>query len=578
MLILLGFAFLSGLATILAPCIWPLLPIILSSSIGGRGRSRPLGVILGIMISFSVFTLAISWLVRTFNFDPNILRLIGAVVIGLLGLVMIVPALSVVWERLVSKLGNLVGRPASAPQNDFWGGLLAGLSLGLVWSPCAGPIFATIATLAATGQVSIYVVLLTIAYVVGVGIPLLVIAYGGQKLIVRSRALSPYTARIQQFFGVLMIFMAVAIYTNYDNVLQVKLLNVLPQWCTNGLAGLDQNSKVKEQLDLLSNKKPVAKVDEAALFNVNYLAPEFAGITKWLNTDKPLTLNELRGKVVLVDFWTYTCINCIRTLPYVTNWYDKYKDKGFVVVGVHTPEFEFEKTTSNVLSAISRFKINYPVAQDNNFATWNAYSNQYWPAEYLIDAKGNVRRVHFGEGEYDKTEEAIQALLKENGSDALGSVESWQGDSSGYRSPETYLGANRMEYYYPDNRLGVGPHTLKLSQTLVLNSFSLGGEWSIGEEDSTAGAGASLNYNFKARKVFLVMRPLLQAGAQNKVKVYLDEKLVVGQNAGVDVLAGNVTLDKDRLYELINLKDDSMPHLLRLEFSPGVRVFAFTFG
>src|SRR5579871_241275 len=227
--VLLGFAFLSGLVTILAPCIWPVLPIVLSSSLGGKGgHQRPLGVTIGVMLSFAIFTLSVSTLVRLFHFDPNILRLVAVVVIALLGVMMIVPALSAQFETLVSKLSGFFGQNKTQG-NGFIPGFVTGLSLGVVWSPCAGPILATIATLAATGQISFDVVLVTIAYVIGVGIPLFAFAYGGQQFIIRAKGLSKYTGRIQQIFGVVMILAAIAIFTNYDQILQVKLLSMFPQ-------------------------------------------------------------------------------------------------------------------------------------------------------------------------------------------------------------------------------------------------------------------------------------------------------------------------------------------------------------
>ncbi len=258
-------------------------------------------------------------------------------------------------------------------------------------------------------------VLVTLAYVSGVGLPLFLFAYGGQKVVGKTRFLSAYTGRVQQAFGVLILLTAVSIYTNYDKVIQLKLLEAFPSY-SSALTSFEKNDAIKQQLDVLKGRKPSnVTTDARGLFNENKPAPEFVGITKWLNTDKPLTLKDLKGKVVLVDFWTYTCINCIRTLPHVTSWYDKYKDQGFVVIGVHTPEFQFEKETKNVENAIKQYKINYPVPQDNDFATWNAYDNQFWPAEYLIDAKGTIRRTHFGEGKYDEMEMAIQTLLKESG-------------------------------------------------------------------------------------------------------------------------------------------------------------------
>lgn len=576
--LLLGFAFLAGLVTMATPCMWPMLPIVLSSSLTGKDHRRPLGVVLGVMISFAVFTLSISYLVRLFHIDPNIFRLIAVVIIIFLGLTLLVPALTVFTEGLVSRLTGVFNiKPQTG--NDFKGGLLTGLALGIVWSPCGGPILASIAALAATGMVNVQVVLVTLAYVAGVGLPLFAFTYGGQRLVTRTRFLSAYTRRVRQIFGIIMILTAIAIYFNYDKLLQVKFLNAFPQ-LGQSLNGFESSSVVRQQLDALKGKSPISQngVDSSGLFNTNSPAPEFTGITKWLNIDHPLTLKELRGKVVLIDFWTYTCINCIRSLPHVTSWYDKYKDQGFVVIGVHTPEFEFEKDTNNVLNAIKMYNIHYPVPQDNNYGTWNAYNNQYWPAEYLIDAKGNIRRTHFGEGAYDQSEMAIQALLKEAGQQVTSDLENMldQTPHTGL-SPETYVGSKRMQYYFPDGSLRNGQQTFTLADNLPDDSFSLGGEWDITDENAIAGKNAVLNYNLTANKVFLVLRPGTSGGG--KINVFIDGKPADVTNAGEDVVNGVVTVDTDRLYALVDLNGKPGNHILRLEFqTPGIEAFAFTFG
>lgn len=576
MILLIGFAFLSGLVTILAPCIWPLLPIILSSSIGSTSHKKPLGITLGIMISFAFFTLAISSLVRFFHFDPNSLRIIAVIVIGFLGITMIIPNLSQFLEVLVSRLTGFFGQRV-VKGSGFKSGFITGLALGIVWSPCAGPILAAIATLAATGRVNADVVLITIAYVLGVGIPLFIFAYGGQQLALKTRGISANLGNIQKIFGIIMILTALAIYTNYDKYLQSQLLNAFPQFSA-AVNGFEQNSAVKSQLDVLKGQTS-QDFSNGDLFNANYSAPDFIGISKWLNTDKLLNLSDLRGKVVLVDFWTYTCINCIRTLPHVTSWYEKYKNDGFVVIGVHTPEFAFEHDTNNVLSAMRQYSINYPVAQDNDYATWNNYQNQYWPAEYLIDAKGVVRRVHFGEGEYDQTEMAIRDLLKEAGKNVANMPLSNMIDQAPTQriSPETYVGSARMQYYYPSGSLSNQTNNFTLSANLSNDSFSIGGVWQINNENAATGDFAELSYNFYANKVYLVLAPGQNSSA--KVKVFLDNKPVDLTNAGSDVVNGEINVDSDRLYNLIDLRGKYGRHLLRLEFeTKGTQVFAFTFG
>lgn len=419
MTILLIFAFLSGVVTIFAPCIWPILPIVLSAGAIG-GERKPLGIVSGLAVSFMLATLALAFIVQVISFDPEVLRLFAVGVISLLGLTLMVPALGARLEGVVSRLASFGGRYTQNSGSGYWSGFLTGFALGLVWSPCAGPILATIATLAATQAVSFQVVLITLAFVLGVSLPLFVLAVVGKRVLTKTRVLAPYTKRIQQAFGLIMILAALAIYTGFDKKLQTDLLDTFPAY-ERFLNGLEKNATVKEKLDELKNVESInVPLDEAksngdmkSSLSRYGQAPEFVGIEKWLNSESALTMEGLRGKVVLIDFWTYSCINCIRTLPYVTGWYEEYKDQGLVVVGVHTPEFAYEKKTANVVDAIGQYHISYPVAQDNNYATWQAYNNRYWPAVYLIDKQGVIRLTHFGEGKYQEIEQAIQELLEE---------------------------------------------------------------------------------------------------------------------------------------------------------------------
>ncbi len=582
MILLFLFSFISGFVTILAPCIWPLLPIILSTSATGKefnSHRKPLGITLGIMLSFLVFTLTISTLVKLFHFDANILRLFAVLIIGFLSLTLIIPWLSNKIEVGISRLTGLFGRVGNNQSNGFVVGFLTGLSLGIVWSPCAGPILATIATLAATSSVTLIVVLVTIFYVAGMGIPLFLFAYGGRVVFTRTRFLSAYTGRIQQLFGFIILLTAFAIFTHFDTYLEASLLNTFPQFGTT-LNNFENNSVVKKQLDALKGKNASDTVIySTGILNANSPAPDFTGATKWLNTPSPLMLKDLKGKVVLVDFWTYTCINCIRSLPYVTSWYDKYKNQGFVVIGVHTPEFEFEKNTNNVQEAIKRFNIHYPVPQDNNYAIWNNFNNQYWPAEYLIDASGIVRRTHFGEGEYDVTEKAIQTLLLEAGKKVNQNLVQMPDDTPQTTlSPETYFGSNRMQFYYPDRQLPNGTKSYTLQTDIPTDSYSLSGTWTIEGENAVAGNNAVVEYHFAADKVFAVLRPK-QAASNDKIKVFLDGKPLSANFAGSDATNGTITVDSDRLYNVIDLRNHSGSHVLRLEFqTPGTKLFTYTFG
>lgn len=586
MTILILFAFLSGLVTIFAPCIWPILPIVLSAGAIG-GERKPLGIVVGLAVSFMLVILALAALVKVIPFDPEALRTFAVFIIGFLGLTMIIPALGARLEAVASRLGGFGGRFTHNAGMGFGSGFVIGFALGIVWSPCAGPILATVATLAATQAVSFNVVLITLSFVVGVTLPLFALAVLGQKVLAKTRFFSQYTKRIQQMFGLGMILAAMAIYTGYDRTLQTRLLDTFPSYETV-LGGFEKSDTMQQKLDEFKSMKtkggPIETGKDVSEQKSNLPhygpAPEFADIAHWLNTDVALTMKDLRGKVVLIDFWTYSCINCIRTLPYVTSWYEKYKNQGLVVIGVHTPEFEFEKKASNVADALARYKINYPVAQDNNYGTWQAYNNRYWPAHYLVDAEGDVRQYHFGEGNYEETERAIQALLEEAGkkveNNALTNIAAETPGRN--QTPETYLGSARMEHFVSSERVTGEEQVFTAPENVPKDSFAYVGTWRVESERAKALGDAKLGLHFKGGKVFLVMAPSEKAGA-GRVRVMLDGKSVGSDLAGVDVVNGAVTVDKDRLYELLDLKNTAGEHTLELYFeTPGTFVYAFTFS
>ena len=407
MLILFFFAFLAGIVTILSPCILPVLPIVLSGSLSG-GKKRPLGIILGFILSFTLFTLFFTTIVRATGIPANILRIIAGIILLFFGTSLLVPSFQQFIEKLFIKLSILT--PKNTHRSGFWGGFLIGLTIGVVWTPCVGPILASVIALAATSQVTFTIFLITLIYSLGTAIPMLLVMYGSWNLLNKAPWLTKNTPAIQKIFGVLMIIFALLILTNLDQQIE-GYLAATPYGAD--LTHIENNRTVTKQLSALKQQSSNMPINTANLFNADVPAPEFVGISHWLNTNHPISIKQLKGKVVLVDFWTYTCINCIRTLPHITSWYDKYHNQGFVVIGVHTPEFAFEHETANVQNAIKQYHIHYPVAQDNNYATWNNYNNQYWPAEYLIDASGTIRRIHFGEGGYTQMESAIQILLKQ---------------------------------------------------------------------------------------------------------------------------------------------------------------------
>ena len=576
MVFLLVFSFLAGFATILAPCIWPLLPLVLSVSSSG-GKRKPFGLTVGVMTSFTLFTLFVSYLERFLHIDANVFRLVAVVVIGLLGLSLLFPALGARFESWVNQvLQPLQNRLQGKEEGQGFGaGYVAGFSIGLVWAPCAGPILATIATLAATQAVSFQVILVTLAYAVGLGIPLFLVALGGSVLFSRMRQVNRYTGRIQQVFGVIMIGVALLIYTNYDKTIQLKILQAFPSY-GNLLNGVENNRIVSAQLDSLRGTKAREESGETGgkLSDLGP-APEFQGITNWLNSP-PLTLASLKGKVVLVDFWTYSCINCLRTLPNTKAWWKKYGPDHFALIGVHAPEFAFEKDTANVQKALKQFDITYPVPQDNDFATWNAYHNEYWPAEYLIDAKGHLRLAHFGEGHYDEMDAAIRQLLAEAGHPVEGGAALVEAPTDSYdQTPESYLGLDRLERFASPEKATAGRQVYSLPKNLPNHHIAYEGAWTLSGEAARPDAGSALEIQFAADKVFLVIGPPQKGG---RISLYLDGQPIGGEG-GVDVKDGQVLLDTHRLYNLVDLKGKPGTHLLRIVFeSAGSAVYAFTFG
>lgn len=531
MIILILFSFLAGLVTILSPCILPILPIVLTGSLGG-GKSRPYGVVTGFVASFTFFTLFLSTLVRILGISADILRSISIIVILVFGLSLVLPGFQGIVEKLFS---GLASRTPTSSGNGFGGGLVLGLSLGLLWTPCVGPILASVISLSLTGSITLSTFAIILAYSLGTALPMLLIIHSGRSLLQRHPWLLQNSAKIQRGFGVLMLLVAIGIYFNFDRKFQAFILDKFPSYGT-GLTQLEDNTLVQ---NLLDNLGPTSKLENIG----KPMAPELIPGGQWFNS-APLKLSELRGKVVLIDFWTYTCINCIRTLPYLRDWHAKYASQGLVIIGVHTPEFEFEKNPENVKKAITDFKLEYPIMQDNDYATWRAYNNRYWPAKYFIDKDGKIRSTHFGEGDYDESENIIQELLA-----ATGATISFPVSNPSYqitsRTPELYLGSLRsVPGYYVQT-----------------------GDWKTFPEYSQTTSDSKLTLQFESKDVFLVMRPASPTGGTGQVKVFLDDELI-----------NTVTVDSDRLYDLVKL-DSPGKHTLRLEFSGSpLQLFAFTFG
>ena len=455
-----------------------------------------------------------------------------------------------------------------------------------------GPILAAVTTLVATNKISLGATAVTASYAMGAGLPMLLIAYGGRRVISRTRSINRHTATLQRAFGVIMVAFALTFFAGVDRTVQAALVQSVPVEWTNALTGLEDQGGVRSALDDLSGRQPqpgsaaaqpaantATPSPEQAATSLPDLgpAPEFQGISDWINGG-PVTLESLKGKVVLVDFWTYSCINCIRTLPYLNDWNQRYADSGLVIVGVHTPEFEFEKSTENVAQAVHQYGIKYLVAQDNQYATWMAYDNIYWPAKYIVDANGRVRYTHFGEGKYEETENVIRSLLEEAGAASSTSPsEMPEYALSDGRTPEIYLGAARQAILASPQLLFPGQtQAFSAPDQLRQNQFAFGGEWQVDEEYALAGPDARLDLRFMADKVYLVLAP---EGDGEKVNVLLDGQVIDSSLAGSDVQDGSVSVNEARLYQLVDLHGSPGAHQLSLRFTTGgTRAYAFTFG
>ncbi len=577
MVILLFFSFLAGIVTVLSPCILPVLPALLSAG-GGKGHLRPMGIICGLVSSFIFFTLFLTALVNLTGISPDFLRYIAVALITLFGLTMIFPVWGekfAEWTAGVADFGQVVQAKSAFFGTGFWSGFILGIALGLVWTPCAGPILAAITTLVATSSLSWSAFFITLAYSLGAAIPILFIIYGGKKILNSSKALSKYSEDIRKVFGVLMIFAALAIAFHYDVKLQQVAIQYVP------LINIEDNPTVRAELEKLRRSSNVNVNKEFVLppemFKMatnlpKYAkAPELVGIVDWINS-QPLMIENLKGKVVLIDFWTYSCINCIRTFPYLKDWYAKYKDKGLVIVGVHTPEFEFEKNPENVKEAVKRFEIAYPVAVDSNYKTWQNYNNLYWPAHYLIDQKGVVRDFHFGEGAYMETENAIRNLL------GMAPLEGEDKPTTTRRiTPETYLGYLRANSYTSNLKVKENEAvTYSFKGNLGNDEIGLEGSWKVEDERIVStGNQSKLSLNFLATRVYLVM----DAPELSYVTVLLDGKPLPEKYRTTDMNeAGQIMVKEPRKYDVVNLKGDYGRHVVTLVAPKGVAMYAFSFG
>lgn len=546
-LINIGLAFIEGVALIVSPCILPLLPIILSASITGS-KKRPYGIIIGFVLSFAVFTYFSRQIVLWLGVDLNLVRNISLTLLLAFGVIMLSSYLTEKFTNLTQKFANL-GYKLDKGDNsdDMLSGIIFGILVGLIWTPCAGPIFAAVIVQSIIQQSSLDGFLIILAFGIGAAIPMLLIAIFGQKIMQRTTFLQQHALLIRKILGVIII--AAVLFMYYGTSFFAATTNV-------------QSPSTEH------SGNELIKGIEAP-----YTAPEISGITNWINSPA-LQMSQLRGKVVLIDFWAYSCINCIRTLPYVKHWYKDYHDKGLVIIGVHSPEFDFERSLKNVQNAVKENGIEYPVALDNNFVTWQNFKNHYWPAHYLIDQKGNVVYTHFGEGEYDVTENNIRFLL---GLNAKPMTIDEEKNPLSTLSPETYFGYERGDHYSSTQSIEQDkPARYSSPSQLSTNDWALSGMWTINAQKIvSAEVNSGVRMHFHAKQVFAVM------GSNDndtiKVKVLLNGTPVV-LGAGKDVQNGILHVKEHKLYNLLNMNTNSSDTIELITENAGLELYTFTFG
>jgi cytochrome c biogenesis protein CcdA/thiol-disulfide isomerase/thioredoxin len=572
-MLLLILAYLGGVLTILSPCILPVLPFVFARADRPFARNG-LPMLLGMALTFAlVATLAAvggGWAIRANQYG----RAIALVVLALLGLTLLSTRVAEWLTRPFVALGNRLSQ-RSDDEGSVWSAAGLGVATGLLWAPCAGPILGLLLTGAALNGASVQTTLLLLTYAAGAATSLaLALLIGGQVFALMKRSLGA-GEWVRRALGVLVLAGVAAIALGLDTGLLTRVALANTGGLEQKLLDAARPAPAPEPVHVAGTPLPV----EGEL-------PSLAGATGWLNSP-PLTREALRGKVVLVDFWTYSCINCLRSLPYVRGWYDKYKDHGLVVIGVHAPEFAFEKEPSNVARAVKELRVNYPVALDNDYAIWQGFSNQYWPAHYFIDAKGNIRAHHFGEGNYRGSEDTIRQLLAEAGyrdlpggyvqPGATGAEAAGSGDAM--RSPETYVGYARSEHFAGGQVAHDDAWDYRAPAALPSGQWSLDGRWTVHAENAALErANGRIVYRFRGRDLHLVLGPGTD-GKPVRFRVTLDGK-APGADHGMDVDAdGYGTVTEQRLYQLVRQHSGSGERLFEITFfDPGVHAYAFTFG
>ena len=595
---LLVLAYLGGVLTILSPCILPVLPFVFARA--GQSFTRSgLPMLVGMAITFALVamlaTVGGAWAVQANQYG----RYVALLILAVFGLTLLLPHFA---DRLMQPLVALGARLSTSAEKDdaapsVFSSVLLGIGTGLLWAPCAGPILGLVLTGAALNGANVGTFALLLAYAAGAATSLAAaLLIGGRLFAALKRSLGA-GEWVRRGLGVAVLVAVVAIALGADTGWLARVstasTNSIEQSLLRAAGNGDRatSSAIAPSNSgnaMMMAAKPKMTADRAAAAPpVEGTMPPLDGAVQWLNSP-PLTAQALRGKVVLIDFWTYSCVNCLRTLPYVRAWYDKYKDQGLVVIGVHAPEFAFEKDIDNVKRAVKDLKVDYPVAIDNDYAIWRAFDNRYWPAHYFVDAQGRIRHHHFGEGEYAESEEIIKQLLAEAGAQhvAAGVVQPDAGGialapaNADLQSPETYVGYERADNFAsPSGAVHDRENDYSIPAALSTNQWSLGGAWTIADEKAKlARAGGRIAFRFHARDLNLVLGPPPD-GKPVKYKVTIDGK-PPGDDHGVDTTTdGGGEVTEQRLYQLLRVKGHIADRTFEIEFlDPGVEAFAFTFG
>lgn len=566
MIVLLVVGLLAGLVTGISPCILPVVPVVFAAGTLGAGGDdganrafrKPLALVAGLVVSFSVFTLVGSWLLGALGLPQDLLRNVGLVVLALVAVGLIVPPVG-------EALGRPFARLAKGRVRAEGGGFVLGLSLGLLYVPCAGPVLAAITVVSASHRIDAGAIALTAAFAIGVAIPLLGFAFAGRNLLGRLRIVRNHAVLTRRIVGGVLLAAALVIGLGATDGLQRNV----PGYTDALQSRIESNATAGDALAKVTGRRTTASLATCAIATETLQqcgkAPALTKISTWRNTpgNEPLTLAGLKGRVVLIDFWTYSCINCQRTLPHLEAWDRAYRSAGLTIIGVHTPEFAFERVPENVTRAAARLGVRYPIALDNDYGTWNAYGNQYWPAEYLVDTTGSIRHLSFGEGDYGQSERLIRTLLDEARPGVVLPAPTEVRDTTPTEqlTPETYLGYERMANTSQQLIKANEPTVYRLPRDIPQDGFAFSGTWTVGAQAVTAGDDAAIQLKYQATKVFLVL------GGEGSVDVSVN---------GTHTSTVKVR-DEPTLYTLVSAQKWDAG-TLSLKFSPGVQAYAFTFG